>query len=535
MIPFSDALRESRHFDKDTPEEDIADFVNTIRRFSNRRNLLVDLLSERHPIYRDRGANQVVRIRGYIMACFETVGLPKSAIIYILQELENGIDVYTVAASAKALRGMHTPTKQVVPFLLKAIDNIRDMDDAVTFEIYKSNGFVNNYTTAFNELLLTLRWLGAYAKDAIPTLEEMSHGTGFYVSTELKIDIEETIKAINQDHREIDSSCCTLSLGKISVKNRGLLSLKTMKSVILEDQNKETVRFNQFFNGAPSLVVFFYTRCNNPNKCSATITRLVQLRKAIESVGIHESVKTVAITYDPQYDIASRLKAYGESRGFDFDSNNRFLRSDSESYEKLRDYFKLGVNYSGSIVNQHRIELYLLDHHGQISRSFTNLQWNGNEVIEALANTIGSSTKSVDLKHYWNVVGKIFNNFLSVLPSIIVAFFPKCPICWAVYLSMFGIAGLNTIPYSPWLLPVFCVVMGINLFILFAYAKTRNGFLPFYISAIGALFIIVLGLVMNIKFALYSGVTLVFIGSLLNSLPQRLYFNIITRLRLGSI
>ncbi|WP_139125750.1 thioredoxin domain-containing protein [Arcticibacter eurypsychrophilus] len=54
----------------------------------------------------------------------------------------------------------------------------------------------------------------------------------------------------------------------------------TIKNVVLEDQNKERFRFNEFFKGTPSIVAFFYTRCNNPNKCSATITRLVQLRKA---------------------------------------------------------------------------------------------------------------------------------------------------------------------------------------------------------------------------------------------------------------
>ncbi|EOR93423.1 transmembrane protein [Arcticibacter svalbardensis MN12-7] len=530
MMPFSDTMPAPEHFNKDTPEEEIAEFVNTIQKFPNRRKLLVDLLSERHPLYQDRGANQVIRIRGYILANFETVGLPKSAILYVLQELENGIDVYTVAAAAKALRGMDPPSKQLVPFLLKAIRNIRDMDDAVTFEMYKPDGSMVNYTTALKELFLTLSWLGAYAQDAVASLEQMSLGTEFYASTELKSEIEQTIQCIRGDVREINSSCCSISFDMdVNSKSSG----SNIRKVVLEDQNKESFRFNQFFKGTPTLVAFFYTRCNNPNKCSATITRLVQLRRTLEADGIQKLVKTVAITYDPEYDIASRLKVYGENRRFVFDINNRFLRADPDSYTALRKYFSLGVNYSGSIVNQHRIELYLLDQHGKVIRSFTHLKWEENEVLDAVKNAISNATKPVLFQYYRNFIIKTFGDFLSVIPSLIVAFFPKCPICWAVYLSMFGVAGLNTIPYSPWLLPVFCGVMGINLFTLFLNAKRRNGLLPFYISVVGALFILFLGLIFKIKLALYLGVSLVFIGALLNSLSFRLYSTIVGKLKFG--
>jgi protein SCO1/2 len=35
--------------------------------------------------------------------------------------------------------------------------------------------------------------------------------------------------------------------------------------------------------------------------------------------------------------------------------------------------------------------------------------------------------------------------------AIGLAVLPKCPVCWAAYLSVLGIAGLERIHYSPWI------------------------------------------------------------------------------------
>jgi protein SCO1/2 len=534
MSPVIDITHSSRHISKDTPEEEIAAFIDTVRQSPDRREILVDLLPERHSLYRDRGANQIIRIRGYILASFEYTGLPQSALIYVLQELESNLDAYVVAASAKAIRGMEHPTRQVVPYLLTAINNMMHMDDAISFEVYKTKGEIKNYTTAKNELLHTLSWLGAYAKEAIASLEQLQSGSIYYVSDKLKSDIDKTIQAINNDEREVESLCCNLNFKFSSSYDKGLKSFNPdILKTALEDQDGKVVAFDQFFKHKPSVVAFFYTRCNNPNKCSLTITKLVQLRRGLEAEGIDKSLKISAITYDPGYDIPSRLKIYGENRGFAFDERNRFFRVEPENHEELIQYFKLGVNYSGSIINQHRIELFILNSEGEIAHSFTNLQWEIKEVTDAIKQANNDVRSIKKPKHYVNsYISNVFRNTWSVMPAIVVAFFPKCPVCWAAYLSMFGIAGLNTIPYSPWLLPVFYGVMGINLIILYLFAKQRNGYLPFYVSLTGAIFLLGLGLTMKIKFCLYIGISLVFLGSLLNSFSYRLYLKLINTFRI---
>jgi hypothetical protein len=52
---------------------------------------------------------------------------------------------------------------------------------------------------------------------------------------------------------------------------------------------------------------------------------------------------------------------------------------------------------------------------------------------------------------------------MNTLASFAAAFFPKCPVCWSAYLSVLGIAGLEQIPYSPWLQPLLVAAMVINL------------------------------------------------------------------------
>jgi protein SCO1 len=57
------------------------------------------------------------------------------------------------------------------------------------------------------------------------------------------------------------------------------------------------------------------------------------------------------------------------------------FRTRSE-FTALREYFQLGVNFTGTTVNQHRIELFILDDRGEIAATFSRLQWEVPEVLE---------------------------------------------------------------------------------------------------------------------------------------------------------
>jgi len=110
--------------DHETSEQEFAEFVDCASR-EMKGQLLVELLPERIPVYRGRSANIVNRMRGYLLAAFEGAGLPEEALPYVFEELESGREAYVVAAAARALRGRDSRSSDAVPFLLKAIENIK--------------------------------------------------------------------------------------------------------------------------------------------------------------------------------------------------------------------------------------------------------------------------------------------------------------------------------------------------------------------------------------------------------------------------
>jgi hypothetical protein len=105
----------------------------------------------------------------------------------------------------------------------------------------------------------------------------------------------------------------------------------------------------------------------------------------------------------------------------------------------------------------------------------------------------------------------------SVLLSFLIAFFPKCPVCWAVYMSMFGSVGLANLPYMKWLLPVLIILLGIHLFMLYKKVE-RIGYIPFIISVTGTLAILFFRIFFQEEnWLLIFGMTFIISGSLLNS------------------
>ncbi|WP_293308354.1 hypothetical protein [Pedobacter sp. UBA5917] len=109
-------------------------------------------------------------------------------------------------------------------------------------------------------------------------------------------------------------------------------------------------------------------------------------------------------------------------------------------------------------------------------------------------------------------------SFFSTLLSVLIAFFPKCPMCWAAYMSMFGSLSIARLPYMGWLLPVLFVLLGVHMLLLLRRAQ-RVGYLPFFASLLGALSLITARVFFPAEQGLLMvGMAFIIGGSLLNSL-----------------
>jgi len=108
----------------------------------------------------------------------------------------------------------------------------------------------------------------------------------------------------------------------------------------------------------------------------------------------------------------------------------------------------------------------------------------------------------------------------SLAVAFLVAFFPKCPACWAACMSVFGAFGLAQVHYIVWLLPTLMACLGINLFLLYRNSAC-TGFGPLILSGAGALAILAGRNGIRPAGALLgTGILLSLTGSLWNSLAQ---------------
>jgi protein SCO1/2 len=423
-------------------------------------------------------------MRGWVLLALARRGLPDAALVFVLEELETGVDPYLVAAAARALRSRAGPRAEFVPRILRALENVGFHDDLVSLDGYGAYVVGEGGTTAVKELEETLRWI----EDGVPAV----------------------------DREEVD--CCDgfAGLGRRSWK-RAKDREAALDAVTFEDQDGRTTTYRDFFRGRPAMVVFFYTRCENPQKCSLTIAKLAQAQKLLAERGQDDRVRTAAITYDPAFDLPARMEGYGRSRGVRMDPDHRMFRCTS-GFDDLRRCFGLGAGFVGSLVNRHRIELFLVDSAGRISASFERLHWDVAEVVsdatalaDAPAPAPAAPAPPAPPPRARSGIGW---HALGIFSSVVTAFLPKCPMCVAAYLSVFGIASVERIPYSPVLLPLFGVLLLLNLLVTWARCRATGRFAGFALSATGAVTILVGRLVLNLPYAGPIGVALTVVGSL---------------------
>lgn len=299
------------------------------------------------------------------------------------------------------------------------------------------------------------------------------------------------------------------------------------REIVLENQDGRQAHLHDFTDGRPTLVAFFYTRCDNPLKCSLTITNLAAIQRQLMKESWGQSVALLAISYDSFYDLSYRIKNYGVSRGIVFNKNMQMFRAVPD-INLVKDYFELGVNYTGEAVNRHVIELYILDKNGRIVKGFQRGEMDNTNIIGHLRSMALSADNAG--ARWLSTVKDGFKGVTSVLVPLFIMLLPKCPFCFAAYLSMFGIAGMQFMPYVKFIFPLLVVAMAINMFALYRMGVQRNSFFPLYLCVVGSAIVVTFGYFMPTKLALIIGLTLLFLSAVLNALPHHVYLKLKSRI-----
>lgn len=368
---------------------DLAAQIDEIRRMPSAAGTLAAMLAEQSPLFAGRGTNEAERLRGYILASFETARLPPEALPFVLEELETGRNPYTVAAAARALRGALDVPAEAPALLVGAIARLRGSDDVVSFERFEPIPASGNAVTALADLARTLALLGPRAKPALEDLQALIRAEGETFSPAIRAELADAAEAIARPG--VSAPACGCADGAEAVAPRIAASSasaarKDLPELALENQDGTRLSFSDAFSGRPTALAFFYTRCTNPEKCSLTVTRLARLARLVTE---ELDANVAGITYDPGFDRPARLKTYGADRGMIFSPRCCLLRTVGP-FDPLREAFDLGVGFGPVTVNRHRLDLVVLDASLGVAERFERRLWHEETVLDALRGTIAS-------------------------------------------------------------------------------------------------------------------------------------------------
>lgn len=112
---------------------------------------------------------------------------------------------------------------------------------------------------------------------------------------------------------------------------------------------------------------------------------------------------------------------------------------------------------------------------------------------------------------------------LAMIPAMLSPLLPAitCPACWPAYAGLLSSMGIGFIDYTPYLLPVSSLFLGIALLTLWWKAPQRHGYRPFIAGLLAS------SMILSGKFAFhsdsltYTGIGILLLATLWNVWPQK--------------
>ena len=340
------------------------------------------LLDERHPVYHGVSTPVVNRMRAALLLALGHRALPTRALPFVMEELESAHDAWLTAVAAHVLRKYPEPSPSFAPPLLSAVLYIRHRDLVVRLASYAGYGSGGDTTTAMAEVMQTIAWLGRSGTACLSRLEDLLAENPGPATSAM---VAAAIKAIREDDHPPAAECC--GCGE-APRPAARVASEDISDLRLQDHSGTELSFADIFHGRPSIVAFFYTRCDNPAKCPLTMYKFGCVQRLLEESGLGDSIGTAAITYDPAYDRPERLLQFAQSWGAKPSPRHRVLRTVGD-FSALGDYFELGVNFGASgIVNRHQLEAFVLNRNGHIAHVVRRRRWDEAELVRLAARLV---------------------------------------------------------------------------------------------------------------------------------------------------
>lgn len=379
-----------------TAEADLAAALETLRAqrpvAREAGPVLVALLSERSTLYQGRGSREVARLRAFLLSTLSEIGPPPEALPVILAELAHGHQPALRAAAARAAGALGPEGAAAVPFLVRVLEPATH-DDQVSLETYFPGEPPRDPTGARIEAVRALARIGPAAREAVPALAEIAAAPpgSFYARVSgLQEEVRRALALISaapaagapchHGHHEA---------GVVSAwQSPGARRASPLTSLTARDQEGRSLPLGHL-EGQPLALAFFYTRCDNPDKCPLTVARLSSLQSALGKAGLADRVRLAAVTLDPELDTPGELKRFGEVLGMRQGHQAMLLQMARADLDRLLNDLQVAVSYGADRVSVHGVQLYLFDRRGRYVRDYHSVAWDEAEVVADLGRLAG--------------------------------------------------------------------------------------------------------------------------------------------------
>lgn len=349
--------------------------------------VLSALLPYRSPLYRDRDKALVVRLRAYLLVTLAEIGLPRSAVpalVDILAHVDETMPVLELVAATRAVRSLGDDGRPFIPYLLDAL-TVRSGAHEVSLERYEPDYPREEATTAQLEAVRSLRRVAtAGDRDVAEVLGEITRAPGGLHDPRVVREAREALAEV-QARVAVAERGMPSSLGTDPASPPG--RLKNLDIAYTDHDGRTGVLADLV--DRPTLLTFFYARCQNGKKCPMTIARLAALQRQLGEAGLADRVRLLAVTYEPQLDTPERLKRHTSARGLKLGDSARALRLDADRQQELLGELEIEVSYNAGWVNAHGVRLTLIGAGGDVVETHRDLAWRTEAVLKQLQGYLG--------------------------------------------------------------------------------------------------------------------------------------------------
>ena len=108
------------------------------------------------------------------------------------------------------------------------------------------------------------------------------------------------------------------------------------------------------------------------------------------------------------------------------------------------------------------------------------------------------------------------NHTLQVCVSILIAIFPKCPLCWIAFLSSIGCLSAASFLNDRFVLITLALIGAVNIYIMYSRSRRKGNLRYFFLSFIGFTLILLNFLIFRNETLRFAGAFVVTIGSIMS-------------------